>query len=92
MKKEFSFLEKDKIQVSASYKTHIQFVDTQKLRAKSWKRINSIDNKIKLVLQLHNNVKEKAMAFHSSTLAWKIPWMEEPGRLQSMVLLRVGHD
>ena len=35
---------------------------------------------------------EKAMAPHSSTLAWKIPWMEEPGRLQSMVSLRVGHD
>ena len=35
---------------------------------------------------------EKAMAPHSSTLAWKIPWMEEPGRLCSMGLLRVGHD
>ena len=35
---------------------------------------------------------EKAMATHSSTLAWKIPWMEEPGRLQSMELLRGGHD
>ena len=35
---------------------------------------------------------EKAMAPHSSTLAWKIPWMEEPGRLQSMGLLRVGLD
>ena len=35
---------------------------------------------------------EKAMAPHSSTLAWKIPWMEEPGGLQSMGLLRVGHD
>ena len=35
---------------------------------------------------------EKAMAPHSSTLAWKIPWMEEPGRLQSMGSLRVGHD
>ena len=32
------------------------------------------------------------MAPHSSTLAWKIPWTEEPGRLQSMGLLRVGHD
>ena len=32
------------------------------------------------------------MALHSSTLAWKIPWMEEPGRLQSMGLLGVGHD
>ena len=35
---------------------------------------------------------EKAMAPQSSTLAWKIPWMEEPGRLQSMGSLRVGHD
>ena len=35
---------------------------------------------------------EKAMAPHSSTLAWKIPWMEEPVRLQSMVSLRVRHD
>ena len=35
---------------------------------------------------------EKAMAIHASTLAWKIPWTEEPGRLQSMGSLRVGHD
>ena len=35
---------------------------------------------------------EKAMVPHSSTLAWKIPWMEEPGRLQSMGSLRVGHN
>ena len=35
---------------------------------------------------------EKAMAPHSSTLAWKIPWTEEPGRLQSMGSLRVGQD
>ena len=37
-------------------------------------------------------ISEKAMAPHSSTLAWKIPRMEEPGRLQSMELLRFGHD
>ena len=37
-------------------------------------------------------IMEKAMATHSSTLAWKIPWMEEPDRLQSMGSLRVGHD
>ena len=35
---------------------------------------------------------EKVMAPHSSTLTWKIPWMEEPGGLQSMGLLKVGHD
>ena len=37
-------------------------------------------------------IAEKAMAPHSSTLAWKIPWMEEPGRLQSMGSQRVRHD
>ena len=35
---------------------------------------------------------EKEMATHSSILAWKIPWMEEPGRLQSMGSQRVGHN
>ena len=35
---------------------------------------------------------EKEMATYSSILAWKIPWMEEPGRLQSMGSLRVRHD
>ena len=35
---------------------------------------------------------EKEMATHSSILAWKIPWMEKPGRLQSMGSQRVGHD
>ena len=38
------------------------------------------------------SISEKAMAPHSSTLSWKIPWTEEPGRLQSMGSLRVGHD
>ena len=46
-----------------------------------------------LLLQTYTTIKtsEKAMAPHSSTLAWKIPWTEEPGRLQSMGLLRIGH-
>ena len=35
---------------------------------------------------------EKGMATHSSILTWRIPWTEEPGRLQSMELQRVGHD
>ena len=38
------------------------------------------------------SILEKAMAPHSSTLAWKIPWVEEPGRLQSMGSLRIKHD
>ena len=39
-----------------------------------------------------NPISEKAMATHSSTLAWKIPWVEEPDRLQSMGSLGVRHD
>ena len=35
---------------------------------------------------------EQKMAIHSSTITWKIPWTEEPGRLQSMGSQRVGHD
>ena len=45
--------------------------------------------------QLHSShmlVMDRAMATHSSALAWKIPWMGEPGGLQSMGLLKVGHD
>ena len=41
---------------------------------------------------LCEDLEEKAMAPHSSTLAWKIPWMEEPGGLPSMGSHRVGHD
>ena len=44
-----------------------------------------------LHFHFHTN-SEKAMASHSSTLAWKIPWTEEPGGLQSMGSLRVRHD
>ena len=49
-------------------------------------------SKTTAVFQSLSHVPEKAMVPHSSTLAWKIPWVEEPGRLQSMGLLRVGHD
>ena len=55
--------------------------------------------KLEAIIQSEVSQKEKrqysilkAMALHSSTLAWKIPWTEEPGRLQSMGLLRVGHN
>ena len=43
-------------------------------------------------LDITEQLLEKAMAPHSSTPAWKIPWTEEPGRLQSVGSLRVGHD
>ena len=44
------------------------------------------------VALISHDTTEKAMAPHSSTLAWKIPWTEEPGRLQSMGSLGVRHD
>ena len=47
---------------------------------------------IEHILAFVRGLSEKAMAPHSSTLAWKIPWMQEPGRLQSMGLLRIGCD
>ena len=46
----------------------------------------------KIIMSTTVGKKEKAVAPHSSTLAWKIPWTEEPGRLHSMGSLRVGHD
>ena len=45
-----------------------------------------------VIASSHTQITEKPMAPHSSTLAWKIPWMEDPGGLQSMGSLRVGHD
>ena len=52
---------------------------TEGKRSMRW--LDSIDDSRDMNL---NRPSEKAMAPHSSTLAWKIPWMEEPGRLQSM--------
>ena len=47
---------------------------------------------IYLLMKIGYSNRTMAMAPHSSTLAWKIPWMDEPGRLQSMGSIRVGHD
>ena len=52
----------------------------------------TLPTKVRLVKAMVSPVVMKAMAPHSSTLAWKIPWMEEPGRLQSIGLLRLRHD
>ena len=63
-----------------------------------WRPCSMIPNRIhlwryiKLVWIWSMLATEKAMAPHSSTLTWKIPWTEEPGRLQSMGSLRVRHD
>ena len=53
--------------------------------------IGRVSEKISEFHLLHQ-VMEKAIATHSSTLAWRIPWMEEPGRLQSRGSIRVGRD
>ena len=52
----------------------------------------NVGKKIEMFFKLLGMYSEKAMAAHSSTLAWKIPWTEELGRLQSMGSLRVRHD
>ena len=62
---------------------------------RGWKRVwdwcgQSLKSSQKVSFKVY--CPQKAMAPHSSTLAWKIPWTEEPGRLQSMGLLRVGHN
>ena len=60
------------------------------------KMIKNLENKMEKMQESINKdleeLMEKAMAPHSSTLAWKIPWMVEPGRLQCMGLLRIEHD
>ena len=74
----------------------------QRFRLVSWglglipgqanKKTPKTNKQNKYFFPLAKSTVEKAMAPHSSTLAWKIPWTEEPGRLQSMGSLRVGHD
>ena len=64
---------------------------------KSQKMVSIFSNIFKLrhihcLLDIMHTNREKAMARHSSTLAWKIPWVEEPGGLQSTGSLRVRHD
>ena len=54
--------------------------------AKSWTRLSDF------TFTFHFHALEKEMAAHSSVLAWRIPWTEKPGGLQSMGLHRVGHD
>ena len=53
---------------------------------------SEVSQKEKDKYRILTHVPEKAVASHSSTLAWKIPWLEEPGRLQSMGSQRVRHD
>ena len=67
-----------RIRISRRNINNLRYADDTTFMAESYKELKSL--------------LEMAMTPHSSTLAWKIPWMEEPGRLQSMGSLRVGHD
>ena len=58
----------------------------KRIKRKSSKKSTAVSKNV------HSSQVEKAMAPHSSTLAWKIPWTEEPGGLQSMGPQRVRHD
>ena len=73
----------------ASSHVNIFFFSSQSSRAEMLNRIFHNDENI---LHLCYPIPEKAMATHSSSLAWTIPWTEEPGRLQSMGSLGVRHD
>ena len=76
--------------IDQSYQHFIMCGTFQQIQTNKW-IANTILWKTIIFLYLIKTT-EKAMAPHSSTLAWKIPWMEEPGRLRSMGSLRVGHD
>ena len=78
------FMNQGKLEVVKQEMARVN-VDIQEISELKWTGMGEFNSDDPYIL-------EKAMAPHSSTLAWKIPWMEEPGRLQSMGSLRVGHD
>ena len=69
----------------------VPFLPNLSLVAQTVKRLSTMRETWVQSLGLEDPL-EKEMAIHSSTIAWKIPWREEPGRLQSMGLQRVRHD
>ena len=83
------------IKITGRNISNLRYADDTTLMAEREEEIKSLLMKVteeseKVGLKL--NIQEKAMAPHSSTLAWKIPWTEEPGGLQSMGSLRIRHD
>ena len=57
-----------------------------------WLKLSNLRVQKQKIVKVQPYLTEKAMTTHSSTLAWKIPWTEEPGRLQSMGSPKVGHN
>ena len=86
------------IKIAVRNINNLTYADDTNLIAGSEEELKSLVMKVKdesekvgLKLNIQKTM-EKAMAPHSSTLAWKIPWTEELSRLQSMGSIRVGHD
>ena len=71
---------------SFNRENHMGFPGGSEVKASAW---NAGDSGL---IPRSEDLLEKEMATHSSILAWRIPWREEPGRLQSMGLQRVRHD
>ena len=82
-------LSKELVMDREAWRAAIHGFTKNQTRLSDWTELNWRIATIIGCLLLHS---EKAMAPHSSTLAWRIPWAEEPGRLQSMGSLRVRHD
>ena len=77
--------------------TQFQRKENRKWRKKvtlQWRNLanTTLTKRSTSLLISHIDSRQKEMATHSSILAWKIPWTEKPGRLQSMGSQRVGHD
>ena len=72
-----------------AYLTYMQSTSWETLGWMKYKLESRLPGEISVISDMEM---EKAMAPHSSTLAWKIPWTEEPGRLQIMGSQRVGHN
>ena len=68
-----------------------ELLKKQDLMAQTVKRLSTM-RKTQVQFLGQEDLLEKEMAIHSSTIAWKVPWTEEPGRLQSMGSQRVVHD
>ena len=79
----------------------LTYISVPKISTNLWAETSLVAQTVKLLPTMRDtwvqslvweNLLEKEMVTHSSILAWKIPWTEKPGRLQSMGSQRVGHD
>ena len=79
-------------QINCSFRFTNVYIERTKFKELSLMNFELMFNKMNLLIGDLEDELEKEMATHSSILAWRIPWTEEPGRLQSTGSQRVGHD